>query len=136
MTAWSDRRTMRNIVGWLPALACYAALAAGPLLVRAQEKPLIAAGPPTIHAWQVPPPQGAAQAYFTNLNNSDRIETPFLLRFGLAGGWGLAPISAPIGGKSGRHHLLVNRDLPLDFIDNQNAARALVDPVTASVKVQ
>lgn len=115
MATWSDRRSMRNFVGWLPALACYAALAAGPLLVRAQEKPLIAAGPPTIHAWQVPPPQGAAQAYFTNLNSGDRIETPFLLRFGLAGGWGLAPISAPVDGKSGHHHLLVNRDLPLDF---------------------
>ena len=115
MATWSDRRSMRNFVGWLPALACYAALAAGPLLVRAQDKPLIAAGPPTIHAWQVPPPQGAAQAYFTNLNSGDRIETPFLLRFGLAGGWGLAPISAPVDGKSGHHHLLVNRDLPLDF---------------------
>ena len=115
MAAGSDRRTQRPFRGCLRALVCCVVLATGPVLVRAQDKPLIAAAPPTIHAWQVPPPQGAAQAYFTNLNNDDKIETPFVLRFGLAGGWGLAPISAPISGKSGHHHLLVNRDLPLDF---------------------
>ena len=27
----------------------------------------------------------------------------------------MAPITKPLGGKSGHHHLLVNRDLPLDF---------------------
>ena len=115
MATWSDRRAERPFRGCLRALAWCVALATGPAQVRAQDKPLIAAMPPTIHAWQVPPPQGAAQAYFTNLNNGDRIETPFVLRFGLAGGWGLAPISAPINGKSGHHHLLINRDLPLDF---------------------
>jgi len=36
-------------------------------------------------------------------------------KFGLSGGWGLAPIAKPASGKSGHHHLLVNRDLPLDF---------------------
>ena len=70
---------------------------------------------PTYHAWQVPPPQGASEAYFVNLNTGDKIETPFVLKFGLTGGWGLAPIAAPINGKAGHHHLLINRDLPLDF---------------------
>ena len=68
----------------------------------------------TYHAWQVPPPQGSALAYFPNLNSGDKIETPFVLKFGLSG-WGLAPISAPISGRSGHHHLLINRELPLDF---------------------
>jgi Domain of unknown function (DUF4399) len=92
------------------------ALGLGGGLAQAQEAPkLIAPSPQAIHAWQVPPPQGAAEAYFVNLKSGDKIETPFLVRFGLSGGWGLAPISAPTGGKSGHHHLLVNRDLPLDF---------------------
>ncbi len=69
----------------------------------------------TLHPWQAPMPAGNAEAYFTNLKSGDRIETPYVLKFGLSGGWGLAPISKPMGGKSGHHHLLVNRDLPLDF---------------------
>ena len=69
-----------------------------------------------LHPWQSPQVSGkGAEAYFANLKNGDTIETPFLLKFGLSGGWGLAPISKPMGGKSGHHHLLVNRDLPLDF---------------------
>jgi hypothetical protein len=69
------------------------------------------------HPWQVLAPRAAAEAYFTNLKSGDRIETPYLLKFGLSGGWGLAPIAKPLGGKSGHHHLLVNRDLPLNFKD-------------------
>lgn len=68
-----------------------------------------------LHPWQSSLPRGEAEAYFTNLKSGDRIETPFVLKFGLSGGWGLAPIAKPLGGKSGHHHLLVNRDLPLDF---------------------
>jgi len=77
------------------------------------QTPLISAR--TLHPWQAPMPAGNAEAYFTNLKSGDSIETPFVLKFGLSGGWGLAPISKPMGGKSGHHHLLVNRDLPLDF---------------------
>jgi hypothetical protein len=76
---------------------------------------LLAPSLQAVHPWQVPPPLGSAQAYFVNLVNNDRIETPFVLKFGLSGGWGLAPLAAPIGGKAGHHHLLINRDLPLDF---------------------
>lgn len=65
--------------------------------------------------WQAPLPVQGGDAYFTNLTNGDKIETPFVVKFGLSGGWGLAPIAKASAGKSGHHHLLVNRDLPLDF---------------------
>ncbi len=67
------------------------------------------------HPWQAVPPRLTSEAYFTNLEDGAKIETPFRLTFGLSGGWGLAPIAKPISGKSGHHHLLVNRELPLDF---------------------
>ncbi|WP_439519914.1 DUF4399 domain-containing protein [Hydrogenophaga sp.] len=68
-----------------------------------------------LHPWQAPPPRLTAEAYFTNLKDGDRIETPYLLKFGLSGGWGLAPIAQAGRARSGHHHLLVNRDLPLNF---------------------
>ena len=68
-----------------------------------------------LHPWQAALPRLIPEAYFTNLNDGDTIETPRLVKFGLSGGWGLAPISKAVGGKAGHHHLLVNRDLPLDF---------------------
>jgi Domain of unknown function (DUF4399) len=67
------------------------------------------------HPWVVPSPNMTSEAYFTNLVDGAKIETPFRATFGLGGGWGLAPITSPANGKSGHHHLLVNRDLPLDF---------------------
>ena len=72
--------------------------------------------PTPVHPWQVAhlTNQGA-EAYFANLKDGDVIEMPFLLKFGLSGGWGVAPISKPVEGKSGHHHLLIDRDLPLDF---------------------
>lgn len=69
----------------------------------------------TYPSWQAESVRTTTEAYFTNLENGAKIETPFRLAFGLGGNWGLAPISVPEGGKSGHHHLLVNRDLPLDF---------------------
>lgn len=65
------------------------------------------------HPWVVPAPRLAKEAYFTNLQDGASIETPFLLKFGLTG-MGLAPIVQPVA-MTGHHHLLVNRDLPLDF---------------------
>lgn len=75
----------------------------------------LAASPTSLHPWQAALPRLTPEAYFTNLKNDAKIETPFRATFGLSGGWGLAPISKPIDGKSGHHHLLVNRELPLDF---------------------
>jgi Domain of unknown function (DUF4399) len=68
-----------------------------------------------LHAWQVAVPSVKTEAYFTNLPADGKIETPFVLKFGLSGGWGLAPIAKPMGGKSGHHHLLINTPLPLDI---------------------
>ena len=92
------------------ALALVSALAAqpnAPTGLKQEQVPL--------HPWQAALPRLIAEAYFTNLNDGDKIETPFLVKFGLSGGWGIAPISKPVAGKSGHHHLLVNKDLPLDF---------------------
>ena len=68
-----------------------------------------------LHPWVAASPNTTSEAYFTNLQDGAKIETPFRMSFGLGGGWGLAPISSSTNGKSGHHHLLVNRDLPLDF---------------------
>lgn len=67
------------------------------------------------HAWQVTAPRLNAEAYLVNLQDGAKIETPYLVKFGLSGGWGISPIVSPVKGKGGHHHLLVNRDLPLDF---------------------
>ena len=100
-------------------LVVAACLLAGPLYSAAQNKspltPTSINQGPKLHPWQAPLRQGTADAYFVNLEDGAKIETPYKLEFGLAGGWGLAPISSPAAGKSGHHHLLVNRDLPLDF---------------------
>lgn len=92
-----------------PLTACLAQVspATAPMAVSARAQAL--------YTWQAPPSQRAAEAYFTNLQNNAQIETPFRLTFGLSNGWGLAPISVQMAGKSGHHHLLINRDLPLDF---------------------
>ncbi len=100
-------------------LAC-ASAAMGQAAPAAPVAPIapIAPIPPTaveLHPWQAAVPRLTPEAYFTNLSNGDKIETPFVVKFGLSGGWGLAPIAKPVSGKSGHHHLLVNRDLPLDF---------------------
>jgi hypothetical protein len=65
------------------------------------------------HPWVVPSPRSGKETYFSNLGSGARIETPFLLKFGLSG-MGLAPITKPQA-RTGHHHLLINRELPLDF---------------------
>lgn len=69
----------------------------------------------SLHPWQMPRVNSQAEAYFSNLATNATIETPFVVKFGLSDGWGLAPIAAPMAGKSGHHHLLIDRELPLDF---------------------
>jgi hypothetical protein len=68
-----------------------------------------------LHPWQAVQPLAKTEAYFTNLPADGKVDMPFVLKFGLSGGWGLAPIAKPMGGKSGHHHLLVNTTLPLDI---------------------
>ena len=77
------------------ALALVSALAAqpnAPAGLKQEQVPL--------HPWQAALPRLIAEAYFTNLNDGDKIETPFLVKFGLSGGWGIAPISKPVAGNS------------------------------------
>jgi Domain of unknown function (DUF4399) len=66
-----------------------------------------------LHPWVVPSPRLTKETYFSNLQDGASIETPFVLKFGLTG-YGLAPIVKPVAG-AGHHHLLVNRELPMDF---------------------
>jgi hypothetical protein len=69
-----------------------------------------------LHPWISPPLRvEQPQTYFTNLKDGDRIETPYVLKFGLSR-TGLAAIKQPVP-KTGHHHLLVNRELPLDFTE-------------------
>ena len=66
------------------------------------------------HPWLSSPlrtPQ--PETYFTNLKDGAQIETPFVLKFGLSR-YGLAPITKAVP-HAGHHHLLVDRELPLDF---------------------
>ena len=93
---------MRILAPFVLSLATGAALAA-------PAEPAAA----SLHPWQVPAPRNAKEAYFSNLGEGASIETPFVLRFGLTG-MGLAPIVKPVAG-AGHHHLLVNRELPMDF---------------------
>lgn len=82
---------------------------------QAVAQTVVQAPPNQMHEWQAAQPRLTPEAYFTNLKDGAKIETPFRLTFGLSGGWGLAPIAQSIDGKSGHHHLLVNRALPLNF---------------------
>jgi hypothetical protein len=74
----------------------------------------VTSGPMT-HPWQVPSPLFKSEAYFTNLKDGAQVEMPYRVTFGLSGGWGLAPIAKPTGGKSGHHHLLIDESLPMNF---------------------
>lgn len=90
----------------LPTLL-FALFAAGALPAAAMEPEVLA------HPWVVPPPNREPQAYFTNLQDGDKVETPFVLRFGLAMR-GLVP-AGRTADRAGHHHLLVDQALPLDF---------------------
>jgi hypothetical protein len=65
------------------------------------------------HPWVVPPPGRQPDASFTNLVDGAKVESPFLVRFGLSMR-GLVP-AGKTAGRAGHHHLLVNQPLPLDF---------------------
>src|SRR5688572_22699735 len=59
------------------------------------------------HPWVVPPPARQPQAYFSNLSDGAKVESPFLVRFGLSMR-GIVP-AGKTAGRAGHHHLLVNQ---------------------------
>lgn len=66
------------------------------------------------HPWLSSPLRAPQpETYFSNLKDGAQVETPFLLKFGLSR-YGLAPITKAVP-HAGHHHLLVDRELPLDF---------------------
>lgn len=84
------------------------------LLAAALMWPVLSRGEAPLHPWiAVPVGQSEPENYITNLRDGDQIETPFLLKFGLAR-YGLAGITQPAP-RTGHHHLLIDQDLPLDF---------------------
>lgn len=104
---------------FLLSAACGAALLLPPLLPASAQTQIAPISPApeeseTLpHPWVVPPPSRQAEAYFTNLKDGDKVESPFVVRFGLAMR-GLVP-AGKTAGRAGHHHLLVNQPLPLDF---------------------
>ncbi len=87
------------------------------LLPWVQAANLVQIPPTAIHPWQAAVSSSKSEAYFTNLKDGDTVQSPFRVAFGLSGGWGLAPISKPINGKTGHHHLLIDKKLPLNIAD-------------------
>jgi hypothetical protein len=65
------------------------------------------------HRWVVPAPDLQPAAHFTNLKDGSVVQSPFIVKFGLAMR-GLVPAGTTVG-QAGHHHLLVNLALPLDF---------------------
>ena len=104
---------MYNSLGrrWIARFACLAATtviaaaAAAPATEADDEFPR--------HPWVVPPPNLQPAAHFTNLKDGDVVQSPFVAKFGLTMR-GLVPAGSSAG-TAGHHHLLVNRQLPLDF---------------------
>ena len=70
------------------------------------------AAPPQ-HPWLVTPLE--SNAYFSNLQSGDKVQSPFVARFGLSSPWGLAPAGHEIP-KTGHHYLLIDRPLPVPAV--------------------
>jgi hypothetical protein len=90
-------------------------LAAGALAAAAPPARAAAAepAPAAVHPWVVPPTDLQPSAHFTNLQDGDTVQSPFVAKFGLSMR-GLVP-AGQTAGRAGHHHLLVNQPLPLDF---------------------
>jgi len=80
---------------------------------------LFAVGAPALaapkHPWVTSNPRLDKFAWFSNLESGAQVQSPFVVRFGLTG-IGIAAVKHPVTG-TGHHHLLVDRDLPLDFTE-------------------
>jgi Domain of unknown function (DUF4399) len=61
-------------------------------------------------SWLAPPRKLEPDAYFTNLQNGDKVTSPFVAKFGMTY-WGIAP-AKQVHPRTGHHHLLVDRPLP------------------------
>lgn len=57
-----------------------------PQMVDPTAEAMASAQRESLHPWQAALPKLRSEAYFTNLNDGDTIETPCLLKFGLPGG--------------------------------------------------
>ncbi len=101
------------LVGLQPALAQHAghhlvaATSAAPAATASNVPEIVP------HPWVTLPPTRSPESYFTNLQDDEVRESPFVLRFGLSMR-GLVP-AGKTAGRAGHHHLLVNQPLPLDF---------------------
>jgi hypothetical protein len=71
------------------------------------------AAPP--HPWVTDNPRLDKNAWFSNLHSGAEVQSPFVVKFGLTG-IGIAAVKKPVDG-AGHHHLLIDRDLPLDFTE-------------------
>ena len=114
----------------MPLTQCLAALLfsllAGPAAAQAPAAPAStpAVAPPPVakvevkelipaHPWVVPAPSLEPLAYFTNIEDGAKRDSPFVVRFGLSMR-GVVP-AGQVAGTAGHHHLLIDQPLPLDF---------------------
>jgi len=67
------------------------------------------------HPWVTDNPRLDKNAWFSNIHSGDEVQSPFVVKFGLSG-IGIAAAKKPVAG-TGHHHLLIDRDLPLDFTE-------------------
>lgn len=67
----------------------------------------------TATSLQLPPASLAPEVYFVNLNDGDKIRSPFRIVFGLTR-LGIAPANVDLP-STGHHHLLINTPLPRDL---------------------
>lgn len=65
------------------------------------------------HPWVTASPRLEKNAFFSNLKSGDVVDSPFVVKFGLSG-IGIAGVSKPVS-HTGHHHLMIDRELPLDF---------------------
>jgi hypothetical protein len=98
--------TLRRSLALSAMLACAASAAAS-------TSPGSGASGAPVHPWIVPPPDLQPSAHFTNLKDGDKVQSPFVAKFGLSMR-GIVPAGKTVG-QAGHHHLLVNQPLPLDF---------------------
>jgi hypothetical protein len=98
-----------------------------------------------VHPWVVMPPKLESSAYFSNLQQGEPVQSPFVVKFGLSH-WGLAPAGQEIA-RTGHHYLLIDRPLPtpsvpapldrnhVDFSKGQMEAVLNLEPGTHTLRL-